>query len=79
MTQQLTVMGSMHPHEFTVGRIACVWTFSEDRQTMQRSSIDRQREDLLTPDILGSKGIRVFVKTRKIVVIARFIDHYLAL
>ncbi|KFY70816.1 hypothetical protein V498_10196, partial [Pseudogymnoascus sp. VKM F-4517 (FW-2822)] len=72
-------MGSMPPHEFTPGRIACVWTFSEDRQTMQRSSIDRLREDLITPDIPGSKGIRVFVKSRKIVVIARFIDHYLAL
>ncbi|OBT64620.1 hypothetical protein VE03_06371 [Pseudogymnoascus sp. 23342-1-I1] len=72
-------MGSVNAKEFSLGRIACVWTFSEDRMTLKPSEVDRKKEDLLTPNIEGVKGMNVFVKTRKVIVIARFIDHYLAL
>lgn len=79
MTKQLTDMGTVPPHEFTPGRIACVWTFSEDRNNLERNQVDRSKEDLLTPEIPGTKSMSVFIKSRKFVVIARFVDHYVAL
>lgn len=79
MTKQLIVMGSRTKYEFIPGRIACIWTFTEDHNNLTRADVDRKKEDLLTPDIPGMKAMNVFVKTRKVIVIARFIDHCITL
>ncbi|KFZ13494.1 hypothetical protein V502_06575 [Pseudogymnoascus sp. VKM F-4520 (FW-2644)] len=78
-TNAIHHMGTVPPHEFTPGRIACVWTFSEDRNNLERNQVDRSKEDLLTPEIPGTKSMSVFIKSRKFIVIARFVDHYVAL
>ncbi|KFY71720.1 hypothetical protein V499_08094 [Pseudogymnoascus sp. VKM F-103] len=72
-------MGSRTKYEFIPGRIACIWTFTEDHNNLTRADVDRKKEDLLTPDIPGMKAMNVFVKTRKVIVIARFIDHCITL
>ncbi|KFY33290.1 hypothetical protein V494_07746 [Pseudogymnoascus sp. VKM F-4513 (FW-928)] len=71
-------MVAKNSYEFTPGKIACVWTFTEDRNNRKQSEVDRTKEDLLTPNIPGA-NINVFVKSRKYIVIGRFTDHYLAL
>lgn len=76
--KQLTDMGTRPSHEFTPGTLILVWDLTEDHYNTNRSQINRQKEDLLTPDIPGAIGFNVFVKTRRAIVIARFVDHYLA-
>lgn len=79
ITKRPTVMAAKPAHEFVVGSIACIWNFTEDRNCFDKRGVDRQKEDLLTADIPGVKGLKIYVKTRKIIIIARFINHYLAL
>lgn len=78
MINQLTDMGTRSSSEFTPGTLVLVWDLTEDHFNTSRSQINRQKEDLLRPDIPGANGFNVFVKTRRVIVIARFIDHYLA-
>lgn len=79
MTKQLTDMGSKTKHEFIPGTIACVWSFSEDHHNLKPSDIDPRKEQLLTPDIPGMKPMNVLFKTRKVIIIARYVDHYIGL
>ncbi|OBT73962.1 hypothetical protein VF21_07454 [Pseudogymnoascus sp. 05NY08] len=72
-------MGDKTKHEFIPGTIACVWSCTEDHNKMKPTDIDRRKEQLLTPDIPGMKKMNLLFKTRKVIVIARYVDHYIGL
>ncbi|KFX88149.1 hypothetical protein V490_07796 [Pseudogymnoascus sp. VKM F-3557] len=72
-------MGQRNSKEFTEGKIIIIWNYTTNHKEVKRDEIDRQKEDLLTPDIPGLKGVSIFVKTRRVIIISRSVSHYVAL
>ena len=65
-------------NEFREGRIAFVWSYNED-DTLKQEDINSKTEALVTPMIGGEAQANAFVKGRKVIIISRFVSHFVVL